>query len=95
VLYVGKTTRPIAMRLNGYENPGKTQVTNVYCNAEICKLLANNKPVDIFVRHSGKLSYIGGFAINEAAALEDAIIPDLDPPWNRVGRVQRRLKNNQ
>jgi hypothetical protein len=95
VLYVGKTRRPIAKRLYGYENPGKTQFTNVYCNEEICKLLAENKRVEVFVRHAEKPSQIGSFAINEAAALEDAIIRDLDPPWNRVGRVQRGLKNNQ
>jgi hypothetical protein len=85
VLYVGKTARPIAKRLYGYQNPGKSQFTNVYCNEEITKLLAQDKSVEVFIRHTEKPSQIGSFAINEAAALEDAIICDLAPPWNRIG----------
>ncbi|MEK7856291.1 MAG: GIY-YIG nuclease family protein, partial [Acidobacteriota bacterium] len=86
VLYVGKTSRPIAKRLYGYQNPGKMQLTNVYCNREICRLLTEKRPVEVFVRHAEKLSRIGSFAINEAAALEDAIIRELRPPWNRTGK---------
>lgn len=92
VLYIGKTARPIARRLYGYQNPGKSQLTNVYCNREIRNYLAQNKSVDVLVRSTEKASQIGSFTVNEAAALEDAIIRNLEPPWNRVGKFRRRRR---
>lgn len=86
VLYVGKTGRTLVRRLYGYRRPGKTQFTNIYCNERICELLAENKPVEVFIRREEKPSQIGSFAISEAAALEDAIIRELSPPWNRTGK---------
>jgi len=86
VLYVGKTARPLAKRLYGYQRPHESQRTNVACNKEICKQLANNNQIDVFARQEERTAQIGTFTISEAAALEDAIIRDLQPPWNQTGR---------
>ena len=89
VLYVGKTTRTLRQRMNGYRYPHETQRTNVNCGAKVAELLANGEPLQVFVRHQKNESRIGSFLINEAAALEDSIIREINPPWNRSG-VSRR-----
>jgi hypothetical protein len=94
VLYIGKSGRSIANRLRGYQRPGPTQRTNIFCNAEISKLLEDDKTVEVFVRKSEGSSRIGSFLINEAAALEDAIIHDVNPFWNRIGRALRPIENS-
>jgi hypothetical protein len=86
VLYVGKTVKSIVKRLAGYQRPGTSQRTNRTCNNLISKQLARNLPVEVFVRPQQKVWRIGSFAVSEAAALEDAIIRELCPPWNRMGK---------
>jgi hypothetical protein len=86
VLYVGKTAMLLAKRLYGYQRPGPTQRTNAACNKHIRELLAGNRQLEVYSRGEEKVSQIGSFTVSQAAALEDAIIRDLQPPWNRMGK---------
>ncbi len=87
VLYVGKTSRPLKKRLYGYSNPGPTQNTNIACNRKILEEIMSGKVIEVYARIGETTQQrIGTFQISEAAALEDAIIRDLQPPWNRTGR---------
>ncbi len=87
VLYVGKTSMSLKKRLYGYSNPGPTQNTNTACNKKILEELARGKMIEVYARvGENSQQRIGTFQISEAAALEDAIIRDLQPPWNRVSK---------
>lgn len=93
VLYVGKTTQQLRKRLYGYQNPRITQTTNVRGNKAICDALALKKQIYIFALPDNGLVKIGGFHLNLAAALEDSLINDLRPKWNkRFGREDARAK---
>jgi hypothetical protein len=83
--YVGKTTQPLKKRMYGYQNPGKTQSTNIKNNANITAALGAGKRVDIYALPDSGLWQLGGFHVNMAAGLEDAIVRDLAPPWNQAG----------
>ena len=93
VLYIGKTTQQLRKRLYGYQNPRATQATNVRGNAEICKALGLKKNIDVFVLPDNGLLKFGGFHLNLAAGLEDSLINDLRPIWNkRFGKEDARAK---
>ena len=82
VKYVGKTIRPLAVRLAGYRTPGKSQTTNMNNHRRIKKLLAAGVSVEIFaLPDNGHLRY-GQFHLNLAAGLEDDLIRVIDPEWN-------------
>jgi hypothetical protein len=49
-------------------------------------LLAAGGSLDVFTRREDGVTQIGSFRVSQAAALEDAIIRDLQPPWNRMGK---------
>ena len=49
VLYVGKTTQQLRKRLYGYQNPRKTQTTNVRGHKAIHTALSEGSPVEVFV----------------------------------------------
>ncbi len=89
VLYIGKTARTIKSRFSGYKNPGESQQTNQRCHQEIRRLLKEGKAVRILVlTDPAKLSY-GGFAINLAAGLEDALVAEFQPRLNGTGNPRR------
>jgi hypothetical protein len=47
--------------------------------------------VEVYVLPDSGLLYYGGFHVNLAAGLEDALIDSLDPPWNGArGKAPRR-----
>lgn len=82
VLYLGKTTRGLRQRLQGYRSPGPTQPTNRRVNRELRSLLQCGEAVQILAWEcDGRMTY-GGFRIDLAAGLEDAIISELAPIWN-------------
>jgi hypothetical protein len=85
VLYVGKTRTPLGKRMSGYQRPGPTQRTNLACNARILDLLTAGQSLDLFTRCEDGVTQIGSFRVSQAAALEDAIIRELRPKWNRLG----------
>lgn len=82
VYYVGKTVRSLKSRIYNYENPGKSQITNIKVKRNINCLLLKGKKVEIYALPDSGLFAYGDFHMNLAAALEDSIIRILDPPWN-------------
>jgi len=93
VLYVGKTTQQLRKRLYGYQNPKATQTTNVRGNKAVAAALAEKKNIEVFVLPDHGLLKFGGFHLNLAAGLEDSLINDLHPIWNkRFGKEDARAK---
>ncbi len=86
VKYVGKTIMPLARRMYGYQNPGKSQSTNIRVNARIIDSLKGEEAVDIFILVDNGLLKFGDFKINLAAGLEDTVIYELVPEWNFMGK---------
>ncbi len=95
IKYIGKTTQPLAKRLYGYMNPGKTQSTNIKNNKNIKGLLSKQEPVDVFVLPDNGLLNYGGFPINLAAGLEDGLIASIDPPWNGGQKESEAVKTQE
>ncbi len=95
VKYIGKTVQPLKKRMYGYQNPGPTQSTNIKNNERIRQLLLNGEAVDIFALPDNGLLHYGGFHINLAAGLEDSLISELSPDWNRgYGEAVDTSSNN-
>ena len=82
VLYVGKTVQGLTKRLYGYKRPGATQTTNIRANALILEQLSDSS-VDVYVWACDGLMTYAGFRVDLAAGLEDAIVRDLQPAWNK------------
>lgn len=85
VLYVGKTVRSLKDRMYGYQNPGPTQSTNIKGNKFIQEVLANGGIVEVHALPDNGLLYYGGFHVNLAAGLEDSLVAQLKPKWNKAG----------
>lgn len=93
VLYVGKTTQQLRKRLYGYQNPRTTQTTNVRGNKAIAIALTAKKAIDVLVLPDNGLLKFGGFHLNLVAGLEDSLINDLRPIWNkRFGKEDAKAK---
>jgi hypothetical protein len=82
VRYIGKTARTIRKRFAGYKSPSLTQRTNWRNNEKIKAALVAGTTIRILVFTPISLFQYGGFDINLAAGLEDALIQEFDPPWN-------------
>jgi hypothetical protein len=82
VRYVGKTTKTLRGRLNGYVRPSDSQSTNKRIQALIRSALDAASSVEIYALPDEGLHHIGVFHLNLAAGLEDSIIRTLDPLWN-------------
>jgi hypothetical protein len=82
IAYVGKTTRPLAVRMAGYRKPAETQRTNQRNHKSIVDAISRGSTVDILALPDSGLMHYGQFHMNLAAALEDDIIRKLNPPWN-------------
>lgn len=86
ILYIGKTTIPLKQRMYQYQRPGPSQRTNIRVNAEISELLKKGTKVDIHaLPDPGDMEY-KGFHLNLAAGLEDSLISELKPKWNKTGK---------
>jgi hypothetical protein len=85
VLYIGKTTQPLKARMYGYQNPGPTQSTNIRNNANLKERLGAGGSVSILVLPDHGLLKYGDFHLNLAAGLEDDIVSQLKPRWNKTG----------
>lgn len=93
VLYIGKTTQQLKKRLYGYQNPRSTQTTNMRGNKAISDALHNERLIDVFALPDHGLLQFGGFHLNLAAGLEDSLVNDLRPPWNkRFGKEDAKKK---
>ena len=85
-VYVGKTTQKFKKRMYGYQNPGRTQFTNIRNNQNIKDALANESSIDIYVLPDNGLLHFGEFHLNLAADLEDNITKTIKPLWNISGK---------
>lgn len=85
VLYLGKTTKELRRRMYGYQRPGPTQRTNIACNAKLLEVLTAKQAVDIYVFRDPEPKQHAGIPINLAAGLEDGLILEFMPPWNKAG----------
>lgn len=85
ILYIGKTTKQLKARMKQYQNPGRSQVTNIRNNANLKQLLDSGASVSILALPDHGLFKCGVFHINLAAALEDDIVSQLKPKWNKAG----------
>ena len=83
VVYVGKTIKTLKSRMYGYANPGNTQFTNKRGNAEIRKALESGEFVHVYALPDNGLLRYGGFHLNLAAGLEDSLLFELKPSWNK------------
>jgi hypothetical protein len=90
VKYIGKSTRTLKQRMNGYQHPGPTQRTNILKNRNILNLLKEKKAVDIFVLPDNGLLHYGTFHVNLAAGLEDDLIRQINPEWNYSSYKKRK-----
>ena len=95
VKYIGKTTRTLRGRLNGYVRPGPTQVTNLRNHENIVSSLSSGEVVEIFALPDEDLHYFGGFHLNLAAGLEDSLIKSLCPLWNGGGKAAPEEEQDQ
>ena len=84
--YIGKTTKVLAKRMRGYQNPGPSQSTNIRVSQKIKELLLKNQPVDIFILVDNGILKHGNFEISLAAGLEDTLINHIKPEWNYLGK---------
>jgi hypothetical protein len=82
VMYIGKTVQSFRARMQGYRTPGATQLTNVRNHKNIRNALGSGQRVAIYVLPDNGLLKYGGFHVNLAAGLEDALVRELQPPWN-------------
>lgn len=85
IKYIGKTIQKLVKRMKGYENPGKTQATNIRNNSSIQQILDLGNEVDIFC-FKGEKTFYKDYEVNIAAGLEDNLIDKLKPEWNISGK---------
>ena len=85
VLYIGKTVRSLKERMYNYQRPGPSQLTNIKGNKMLTELLTSGKRVEVHALPDNGLLYYGGFHVNLAAGLEDSLISELKPAWNKAG----------
>jgi hypothetical protein len=86
VVYIGKTTMPLSKRMYGYQNPGPSQLTNIYGHAHIAQCLGAGQAVEVYALTDGADLEYGGFKVNLAAGLEDTLISSIRPTWNKAGK---------
>lgn len=86
ILYIGKTTIALRDRMYQYQRPGPSQRTNLRNNSAIAKLLESGAAIEIFaLPDPGDMEY-KGLHLNLAAGLEDSLISELKPTWNKSGK---------
>jgi len=85
VLYIGKTVRSLKQRMYNYQKPGPSQSTSIRGNKLIKDVVALGKSVEVYALPDNGLLHYGGFHVNLAAGLEDALIAALKPAWNKAG----------
>jgi len=84
--YIGKSTKTVKQRLDQYKKPGPSQKTNLRVNGLILALLSRSETIDIYVLEEKKDLYYGKYKLNLPAGLEDPLIFDLKPAWNKTGK---------
>ncbi len=85
VMYIGKTTMSLSRRMYGYQKPGPTQYTNIANNRHISRALTAGRRVDVYALVADQELTYHGFRVSLAAGLEDDLIRQVKPPWNKSG----------
>lgn len=85
VMYVGKTTMALSRRMYGYQNPGPTQRTNIANHGHIQQALLAGRRVEIYALVADTEVLHHGFRVSLAAGLEDDLIRQVKPLWNKSG----------
>jgi hypothetical protein len=85
-MYIGKTTQKLKRRMYGYQNPGKSQFTNIRNNQLIKDIITLGSTVEIYALSDNGLLHFGDFHLNLAAGLEDSITNTIKPKWNIQGK---------
>jgi len=94
VLYIGKSTQSASGRMQGYESPGPTQRTNIRIGDAITKLLKAGTEIRILVFKEREPLFYRGVRVNLAAGLEDELILQFLPRWNRRGTGPARPRSS-
>lgn len=85
LLYVGRSSRSLALRMQGYEQGGPERSARSRNRERILAMLMLDQEVTLLAMPDpGSLLY-GSFRVNIAAGLQHSLIAALDPPWNRPG----------
>jgi hypothetical protein len=87
IKYIGKTTQSLSKRFVGYAKPGKDQQTNFRVNKKIMHELKNNKKIiSIWSFKDIEPLKWGQFNLNLASGLEDSLVYNVSPEWNKAGK---------
>ncbi len=96
IKYIGKTVQPLKDRMYGYENPGKSQSTNIRVNELIKKSLKQDEPIDIFILADNGLLSFGGFSLTRKPTAFGggyvllALPSRIAPLWFHISRFLER-----
>ncbi len=82
VKYIGKSSRTLEQRLNGYRQPGPTQRTNLRIRPVIEEQLRQGMRVQILALVQREEILYRSVPLSLAGGLEDALIARFNPPWN-------------
>jgi hypothetical protein len=99
LVYVGKSNRTLRARMQSYQFPAKAPAkirdNRAKNNARIREQLLLGRRVAIYALCTeGHIKY-RGVAINLAAGMEDALIHNLAPDWNLIGRESRKRSRKE
>lgn len=83
--YIGKTSKTIKNRFQGYVKPGADQKTNIRVSEKIVQCLKKGQKVYIYALFDIEPLQWGSYSINLAAGLEDSMVQKLKPTWNIAG----------
>lgn len=88
VKYVGKSTKMLRERMNGYASGSPSARTNFRVRQLIHDQVVAGSAVEVYALPDNGLMHYGPFHLNLAAGLEDSIIRKLSPEWN-IASVRR------
>lgn len=84
VKYIGVATMGLRKRLYFYQNPGRTQPTNIRLNAMLRERLSAGEECRIWTACPPDFEW-NGLSIHGSAGLELGLIKTFDLPWNQRG----------
>lgn len=83
LLYIGRSGRALALRMQGYEAGGPARSVRARNRERILAMLMLDQQVALYAMPDPGSMLYGSFRVNLAAGLQHSLIDALDPPWNR------------
>ncbi len=83
LLYIGRSGRALALRMQGYELGGPTRSVRARNRERIVAMLTLDQQVALYAMPDPGSMLYGSFRVNIAAGLQHSLIDALDPPWNK------------